>query len=78
MIRSFHLTGVFYKQYRIVISVISNKHTKRWVHSIVIQWAINGRKKIHAIADWCQQYDSQAAAEKFAIETAKQWIDTQQ
>jgi hypothetical protein len=70
------MANLYYNE-RLVIAYASwNPSSKTWSPGAEITWTRDGRRHSHSIGGIADQFQSSEDAEKFVINLAKTWIDS--
>jgi hypothetical protein len=70
------MASLLYKDHLIVGYGIFEEATQLWIPTAIVSWEAGGSRELHSITDSPERFADQKAAENFALEMAKAWVDS--
>jgi hypothetical protein len=70
------MANLYYRDRLIIAYASFNQSTKQWSAGAEISWKRDGRRHSHTVGGLADRFKTVEEAEKFAINFARAWIDS--
>ena len=70
------MANLYYNDRLIIVFASLNQSDKQWSAGAEITWKVDGQRHSHSISGLADRFKTSTDAEKFVINLAKAWIDT--